>query len=135
MGDRLSLTAGDLIVIIVSTVLALICILFVIDAAEEQLYTFGIRPSESASTDIAGLITLAHGFHRKFKIEMEKDGSMQYNVSIEGKLVCVSTLTRYKTTDCASMTFDVTDKVNKTNVNRFKVILEKSGLGLEVGLE
>ena len=131
----MALTAGDLIVIIFGTVLALIAVLFVIDAAEEQLYTFGIRPSESASTDVAGLITLAHGFHRNFEIEMEKDGSMQYNISIEGKIVCVSTLTRYKTTDCASMTYDVSEKVNKTNVNSFKVKLKKESLELNVNLE
>lgn len=131
----MGLTAGDLIIIIVGTVLALIGILFVINKAEEQLYTFGIRPSESASTDIAGLITLAHGFRRKFKIRMEKDGNILYNVSIKGKLVCVSTLVRYRSTDCASMIHNVTDELSRINVSDFEVILEKEGLDLNVSLK
>ena len=100
-----SLTTTDVIVIVITSVLSLITILLVIWQAEEQMFVFGLRPSESTSTDIAGLITLTRGLAGDVNISYsDVTDEIIYNVTIENKLVCVTGTSHYTSTDCSSTT-------------------------------
>ena len=105
----MSLTASDVIIITVATILTLLTILLVIWEAEKQMYVYGLRPSESTSTDIAGLITLARGLTGN--VENIKYGNITnniiYNITIKNKLVCVKSVSRYTSTDCSSSVLDI----------------------------
>ena len=105
----MTLTASDVIIVTIATVLSLVFIILVIWEAEKQMYIFGLRPSESTSTDIAGLITLARGLSGN--VENIKYGNVTrnvlYNITIKNKLVCVKSVARYTSSDCSSPAFDI----------------------------
>lgn len=105
----MSLTASDVVIITIATILSLVFIILVIWEAEKQMYIFGLRPSESTSTDIAGLMTLARGLSGN--VENIRYGNVTrnvlYNITIKNKLVCVKSVARYTSSDCSSPAFDI----------------------------
>jgi hypothetical protein len=105
----MSITTGNIMIILVATILTLITLAFVIWEAEKQMYVLGLRPSESTSTDIAGLITLSRGLSGNVKnIKYENiTKNVIYNITIRNKLVCVESFSRYTSSDCSSSAFDV----------------------------
>lgn len=132
----MSLTTSDIIIVVVATVLTFMTVVLVIQEAEKQMYVFGIRPSESVSTDIAGLITLTKGIPGEFTIEYKPQlkENVNYNVTIKNQIVCVSSTTRYSVSDCASTAFSSTDSPEQVNASDFTLQLIKTQPGLEVKL-
>jgi len=122
----------DVIILVVTTVLALITILLVIWVAEEQMFIFGLRPSESISTDIAGLITLSRGLPGDVELSygsITKD--VLYNITIKNKLVCVTARAHYTSTDCSSFSApDDVDGGEKVDVSDFNVLIKKTDGGV-----
>lgn len=106
--------------------LSLITILLVIWIAEEQMFVFGLRPSESVSTDIAGLITLSRGLPGNVKLSYgNPTKDVLYNITIKNKLVCVTARAHYTSTDCSSSDFDVKD-MKEVHKSGFNLVIEKS---------
>jgi hypothetical protein len=104
----MSLTTADVIIIVISTILSFITVLLVIWEAEEQMFVFGLRPSESVSTDIAGLITLSRGLAGDVKLSYSNvTREIIYNITIKDKLVCVTARTHYNVTDCSSFVSEI----------------------------
>lgn len=130
----MGLTTADVIVLVITTILSLITILLVIWVAEEQMFVFGLRPSESVSTDIAGLITLSKGLTG----DVEKNygnitKEVLYNITIKNKLVCVTARSHYTSTDCSSSVFNV-EEMKRVGGSGFNLLIKKSDLG-EVTVE
>ena len=131
----MSLTSADIILIVVSTILSLITILLVIWEAEEQMFVFGLRPSESISTDIAGLITLSKGLAGDAELSYKNmTTEIIYNITASNKLVCVTSFSRYVSTDCSSSVLEITDN-EKVGGKEFTVSIEKVGEDVTFELE
>ena len=124
----MSLTANDIIIITVATILTLITIILVIWEAEKQMYVYGLRPSESTSTDIAGLITLARGLSGNVKnIKYENvTRNVLYDITIKNKIVCVKSVARYTSSDCSSSAFNFKDKLSIANASGFTFEMDKT---------
>jgi hypothetical protein len=136
----MSLTASDVIIITVATILTLLTIILVIWEAEKQMYEYGLRPSESTSTDIAGLMTLAGGLTGN--VENIKYGNITnniiYDIAIKNKIVCVKSVSRYSSTDCSSSVLNAptlltienatsfTFEINKDEFGQFNLLLTKN---------
>jgi len=105
----MSLTASDVIIITVATILTLLTIILVIWEAEKQMYVYGLRPSESTATDIAGLMTLSLGLTGDVKkiTYGNVTNNILYNITIKNKTVCVKSASRYTSTDCSSSVLDI----------------------------
>lgn len=122
----MGLTASDIIIIAVCSILSLITIILVIWEAEKQMYVFGLRPSESTSVDMAGLITLSKGLTGDiFATYSNATKNVLYNITIKKKLVCVTAAARYTTTDCSSIPFNIESPLTLRNVAGFRLNVEK----------
>ena len=87
---------------------------------------FGLRPSESVSTDIAGLLTLSRGMAGDVNIKYSNITSeIGYNITIKGKLVCVTAKSFYTSTDCSSST----SNADKTETKRW------DGSGFDISIK
>jgi len=128
----MSLTANDIIIITVATILTLITIILVIWEAEKQMYVYGLRPSESTSTDMAGLMTLARGLTGDIEnIKYENvTRNVLYDVTIKNKIVCVKSVARYTSSDCSSSVFDVQNKLSITNASGFTFEMNKNDMNI-----
>jgi hypothetical protein len=128
----MSLTANDIIIITVATILTLITIILVIWEAEKQMYVYGLRPSESTSTDMAGLMTLARGLSGNVEnIKYENvTRNVLYDVTIKNKIVCVKSVARYTSSDCSSSAFDVQNKLSITNASGFTFKMDKNDMDI-----
>lgn len=124
----MSLTASDIFIVAVATILTLITIILVIWEAEKQMYVFGLRPSESTSADMAGLITLARGISGNVEnIKYENvTKNVIFNITIKNKLVCVESIARYMSTDCSSFAFDSKDELSLQDVTGFEFEIDKN---------
>ena len=128
MGD----TPFDILMVVIATILAMMAVIFTIWAAEEQMYQFGIRPSESTASDMAGLITIARGLTTDTELNYGNiTESITYNISIplNNKLVCVSARARYTITDCSSFAYQPIFGANPrkvTNVIGFNLVIQKA---------
>jgi hypothetical protein len=125
----MSLTASDVIIITVATILTLLTILLVIWESEKQMYLFGLRPSESTSTDIAGLMTLARGLSGNVEgIKYENvTRNILYDIAIKNKLVCVKSFARHTSTDCSSSALDIpaSKELSISNASGFTFAMDK----------
>jgi len=131
----MSLTTSDVIIIVISTILSLITVLLVLWEAEEQMFVFGLRPSESISSDIGGLITLSRGLTGNIKMSYGNTTSeIEYKITIKNKLVCVTATSRYTSTDCSSSAFNVPN-TKSIDGNGFKLLIEKTDDNVDVELE
>jgi hypothetical protein len=128
----MSLTANDIIIITVATILTLITIILVIWEAEKQMYVYGLRPSESTSTDMAGLMTLARGLSGNVEnIKYENvTRNVLYDVTIKNKIVCVKSVARYTSSDCSSSAFDVQNKLSIANASGFTFEMDKNDMDI-----
>lgn len=126
----MTLTASDIFIITVATILTLITIILVIWEAEKQMYEFGLRPSESTSADMAGLMTLARGISGNVEnIKYENvTKNVIYNITIKNKLVCVESIARYTSTDCSSSAFDSKDELSLQDVTGFEFKINKNDM-------
>jgi len=121
----MGLTASDIIIIVVCTLLTLVTIVLVIWEAEKQMYLFGLRPSESTAADMAGLITLIKGLTGDITASYTNaTKNIVYNISIKNKLVCVKAATRYIATDCSSIPFNTKEPLT-LNATGFRLDVEK----------
>ena len=124
----MGLTASDIIIIVVCTLLTLITIVLVIWEAEKQMYLFGLRPSESTAADIAGLITLVKGLTGDITTSYTNaTRGVVYNITIKNKLVCVTAATRYIATDCSSIPFNIDSPLTLTDAAGFRLDVKKRG--------
>jgi hypothetical protein len=132
----MSLTTADVIIIVISTILSFITVLLVIWEAEEQMFVFGLRPSESVSTDIAGLITLSRGLAGDVKLSYSNvTREIIYNITIKDKLVCVTARTHYNVTDCSSFASEIEcDGSCKVGGSGFNIEIEKTEDSVVVSL-
>jgi hypothetical protein len=100
-------TPFDILMIVIATILAMMAVIFTVWAAEEQMYQFGIRPSESTASDMAGLITIAKGLTTETELKYGNITSgITYNITVMNKLVCASARARYTITDCSSYAYE-----------------------------
>jgi hypothetical protein len=122
-------TPFDILMIVIATILAMMAVIFTVWAAEEQMYQFGIRPSESTASDMAGLITIAQGLTTETILKYGNITSgITYNITVMNKLVCVSARARYTITDCSSYAHEPlwgggTHKI--TDAIGFNLVIEK----------
>jgi hypothetical protein len=136
----MSLTASDIIIIVVATIITLIIIVLVIMEAEKQMYMYGLRPSESTSTDIAGLMTLTRGLPGDIEniVYGNNTKNIFYNITIRDKIVCVSSVARYTTTDCSSAALDISSqRISDLTIKDaigFKFEIDKNGRDIGVSL-
>ena len=100
----MSLAGSDLIIIVIGSALAFMTVILIIWEAEREMYVLGLRPSESVSTDIAGLITASKGIAGRVWIRYRPriSGSVIYNVTIRNDTVCVTSQARHRVSDCSS---------------------------------
>jgi hypothetical protein len=128
MGD----TPFDILMIVIATILAMMAVIFTVWAAEEQMYQFGIRPSESTASDMAGLITIARGLTTDTKLNYGNiTESITYNITIpqNNRLVCVSARARYTITDCSSFAYQPIFDPNQrkiTDATGFNLVIQKA---------
>ncbi|MDI6825824.1 MAG: hypothetical protein QMD36_01355 [Candidatus Aenigmarchaeota archaeon] len=128
----MGLTTVDVILIVVSTILCLITVLLILWQAEEQMFVFGLRLSESVSTDIAGLITLSKGLAGDVELSYRnKTGEIDYSIMIKDKLVCVTATSTYTSTDCSSSAADITE-TKKVKGSGFNLLITKTNEKVEV---
>jgi len=100
-------TPFDILMVVIATILAMMAVIFTVWAAEEQMYQFGIRPSESTASDMAGLITIAQGLTTETELKYGNITSgITYNITVMNKLVCASARARYTITDCSSYAYE-----------------------------
>jgi len=122
----MGLTASDIIIIVVCTLLTLVTIVLIIWEAEKQMYLFGLRPSESTAADMAGLITLTKGLTGDITTTYSNaTRGVIYNITIKNKLVCVTAATRYIATDCSSIPFNIDSPLTLTDAAGFRLDVEK----------
>lgn len=106
----MGVTSTDIIIILVATILTLITILLIIWEAEHQMYIFALRPSESTSTDMAGLTTLAKGLEGSIKITYANvTRDVMFNITLKNKLFCVWSQARHAIADCSTTAFNLPD--------------------------
>ena len=130
----MSLTASDVVVIIFSTLLSFITILLVIWEAEEQMFAFGLRPSESLSSNIAGLLTIVKGISENGRISYSNSTSeIPYNITINKNLVCVKSTLKYTSTDCSAFPLKVEEQ--ESNGSGFNLLIEKNDNSVSVELK
>lgn len=131
----MSLTASDVVVIIFSTLLSFITILLVIWEAEEQMFAFGLRPSESLSSNIAGLLTIVKGISGNGRISYSNSTSeILYNITINKNLVCVKSTLKYTSTDCSAFPLKV-EEPQESNGSGFNLLIEKNDNSVSVELK
>lgn len=119
-------TTTDIIIICFGIILDIAIIILIIGEAEKQMYIFGLRPSESTSTDIAGLATISKGLVGKVDLVYRNvTQGVFYKIFIEDKIVCVyAQLTgAMNTTDCSSAAFNLGE--DEFEGNGFEVTIRK----------
>lgn len=113
--------------VVIATILAMMAVVFTVWAAEEQMYQFGIRPSESTASDMAGLITIAKGLTTETVLTYSNiTEGITYNITANNKLVCVSARARYTITDCSSYAYEpIWGGTRITDATGFSLVIQK----------
>jgi hypothetical protein len=128
-------TTTDIILIVIGAVMAILVIIMIIREAERQMYIFGLRPSESTATEIAGLVTVSNGLPGSVDLVYKNlTHEVFYYIFIKDKTVCVRAEIpgAMNTTDCSSTAFSLVEQWIKGS--GFEVKIEKD-VGTEVELE